>query len=172
MASNLERDAVFDELARCPQCGSLNDPDAEWCGLCLTDFEPEPEPSSGADLNVMGQRLVDPEPMPAPESISGLFGVERGKAVWRCSMCFTRNPIETNDCSECGLPYMESAKREAAAFTEQLSEDSARTTVGIVGWSARIMMVIGGLLAPVVLFWTALAGAVALVLRKALGRDR
>ena len=94
----------------------------------------------------------------APDVSNGLFGVEKGKAVWRCSRCFTRNPIETNGCSECGLPYIESAKREAAAFTEQLSQDSARTTVGIVGWSARIMMVIGGLLAPVVLFWTALAG--------------
>ena len=172
MASDLERDAVFDELVRCPRCGSLNDPDAEWCGQCIAEFEPEPEASSGADMNVLGQRLVEPEPMLAPEVSTGLFGVEKGKAVWRCSRCFTRNPIETDACSECNLPYIESAKREAGAFTAQLSEDSARTTVGIVGWGARIMMVIGGLLAPVVLFWTALAGAVALVLRKALGRDR
>ena len=172
MASELEHDAVFDELVRCPQCGSLNDADAEWCGQCLVDFHLEPEAPSGSDKNVLGQQLVDPEPMLDSDVGTGLFGVEQGKAVWRCSMCFTRNPIETNDCAECGLPYMESAKREAAAFTEQLSEDSARTTVGIVGWSARIMMVIGGLLAPVVLLWTALAGAVALVLRKALGRDR
>jgi cytochrome bd-type quinol oxidase subunit 1 len=172
MASNLEHDAVFNELARCPQCGSLNDADAKWCGQCLADFEPEPETPSGSDTNVLGQRSMDPEPMLAPEVSSGLFGVEKGKAVWRCSRCFTRNAIETNACSECGLPYIESAKREAGAFSERLSQDSARTTVGIVGWSARIMMVVGGLLAPVVLFWTALAGAVALVLRKALGRDR
>src|SRR5687768_10927964 len=134
MASDLEHDAVFDELVRCPQCGSLNDPDAEWCGQCLADFVPDAEVPSDPDLNVLGRRLVDPEPMLNPDVSSGLFGVESGKAVWRCSMCFTRNPIETNDCSECGLPYIESAKREASAFTQQLSEDSARTTVGIVGW--------------------------------------
>jgi hypothetical protein len=68
------------------------------------------------------------------------------------------------------MPFMESAEREAGAFTQHLAEDSARKTVGIVGWSARIMLVIGGLVAPVVLLWTALAGAVAYAVRRMFGR--
>lgn len=175
MASELEHDAVFDELVRCPRCGSLNDPGAAWCGQCLAEFEEEPEPvpqSAATDLNALGQPLVAPEPMPDPEVENGLFGVERGKPVWRCSRCFTRNPVESDECSDCGLLFIESAQREAGAFTQQLAEESGRTTMGIVGWGARFMMVVAGLLAPVVLLWTALAGGVAFVLKKALGRDR
>jgi len=170
MAFEPEHDAVFDELVRCPSCGSLNDADAEWCGQCHARFEPEPEAPSGQHLNALGQPLVDPEPMLHPEVENGLFGLERGKAVWRCSRCFTRNPMESDVCSDCGMPFIESAQREAGAFTQQLSEDSARTTVGIVGWSARIMLVIGGLVAPVVFLWTALAVAVAYLVKKMLGR--
>lgn len=170
MASELEHDAVFDELVRCPQCGSLNDADAEWCGQCLAEFDLDAEPPSGPDMNALGKPLVDPEPMLGPDVTNGLFGVERGKPVWRCSMCFTRNSVEADACSRCGLAFIESAKREAGGFTEHLSQDSAETTMDIMGWSARIMMVIGGLVAPVVFLWTAIAGAAAYVLKKALDR--
>jgi hypothetical protein len=170
MASELEHDDVFDELVRCPHCDSLNEPSAKWCGQCLTVFEAEPEPPSGPHLNAFGQPLVDPEPMLAPEVHNGLFGLERGKAVWRCSRCFTRNPMESDVCCDCKLPFIESAKREAGAFTHQLAQETGRRTLGILGWSARFMLVVGGLMAPVVLLWTALAGAVAYLLRKMLGR--
>jgi ribosomal protein L40E len=172
MAPEVEHDAVFDELVRCPRCGSLNDPSAAWCGQCLAEFEPEPEVPSGPHLNAMGQPLVDPEPMLTPDVGNGLFGMERGKAVWRCSRCFARNPMESDVCSDCDLAFIESARREAGAFTDQLSEDSARTTMGIMTWGARFMLVIGGLVAPIVLLWTAVAGGVAYLVRKMFGRGR
>ena len=172
MAPEVEHDAVFDELVRCPRCGSLNDPDADWCGQCLAESEPELDLPTGPDVNLLGRPLVDPAPMLTPDMANGLFGLERGKPVWRCSICYTRNPVESDACSECGMPFIESAKREAGAFTQHLAEDSARKTVGIVSWSARFMLVIGGLVAPIVLVWTGLAAGVAYLVKKMFGRDR
>jgi hypothetical protein len=169
MAPEPMHDAVFDELVRCPSCGSLNDDDAEFCGQCYASFS-DAEAPADPNVNVLGESLVDPQPMLTDET-SGLFGVEKGQPVWRCARCFTRNPVESDVCSECGLPWMESARREADSFTQHLAEDTGKTTMGIMSWNARIMMVVGGLLAPIVLFWGALAAGVAYVLKKALGRD-
>ena len=170
--SEPEQDAVFDDLDRCPSCGSLNDPNGRWCGQCMTAFGPaRDEDATSPDLNVLGRPLVAPETFVAPAAQGGLFGVEGGRPVWRCARCFTRNPMESDLCSDCRLPFMESAKREAAHSTALLAEDTAKKTVGIVGWGARIMLIIGGLVAPMVFLWTVLAGAVAWVLRRALGRS-
>jgi hypothetical protein len=146
----------------------LNDADAEWCGQCMAEFE-SPEDSDPRE-NLFGNSLVDPEPMLNQEVENGLFGVEGGRAVWRCSRCFTRNHMEMDDCSECGLPFLESARREAGAFTEHLADESARSSMGALGWGARVMLMVGGLVAPIALLWTALASVVGYILKKALGR--
>ncbi|MGH2756110.1 MAG: hypothetical protein ACRDLB_16990 [Actinomycetota bacterium] len=171
--SEPQHDAVFDDLARCPSCGSLNDSAAEWCGQCMVAFGPRSEEDvPSPDLNVLGTPLVAPESFVVPTAQGGLFGVEGGRPVWRCARCFTRNPMESDLCSECKLAFMESAKREAEVSTALLAEDTARKTVGIVGWGARIMLIVGGLVAPVVLLWTAVAGVVAYLVRKMFGRPR
>jgi hypothetical protein len=107
---------------RCPSCGGLNAPDAEWCGQCLKRFQaPEPPPPPAPEP-------AAPEP-PRPAAPAGLQpGVERGGSgsaeggihgsfrstdegiLWRCSSCDTENPLEDPVCAVCGKAFADSMR--------------------------------------------------------------
>ena len=83
---------------RCPDCGALASPDAEWCGQCLRSFaEPAPEP----------QPAREPAPQHAAvaagsaETASG----ERPAPVWPCPACGNENPIELDSCAVCATTF-------------------------------------------------------------------
>lgn len=71
---------------RCPHCGGLVAPDAEWCGLCLRPLRPEPAPAPPAEVGVRERR--------------------RGAApTWRCPACEHENPLALDACEVCGTPF-------------------------------------------------------------------
>ena len=103
---------------RCPNCGGLVGPDAEWCTQCFARLD---QPAAAE----AGQEVPPPaatEPAPngqeaseegAPEFVhlgpqtgigAGLHA--KGEAiVWDCAVCGTENPLEAAACSACGTPF-------------------------------------------------------------------
>jgi hypothetical protein len=83
---------------RCPDCGALASPDAEWCGQCLRSF-------------------AEPETQPAPEPAPQHVAVAAGRAepapgdlatpapIWPCPACGNENPIELDACAVCGTTF-------------------------------------------------------------------
>jgi ribosomal protein L40E len=81
---------------RCPSCGALVSPDAEWCGQCFTSLRGEPEP--------------EPE-LRAPSSTAA---GQTGEAVWPCPVCGERNPIDLDACRVCGTPFAQLFRDQTA----------------------------------------------------------
>jgi ribosomal protein L40E len=87
---------------RCPSCGALVSPDADWCGQCFTSLRPEPEPEP------------KPEPEPEPRQASTAATGSPGEAAWPCPVCGERNPIELDACRVCGTPFAQLFRDEEA----------------------------------------------------------
>ena len=89
---------------RCPACGALASPDAEWCGLCFSPLEREE-----ARIEAGRPATTAPTGSAGPEAIRGTPGgaieVDGGTLAWTCPVCETRNPIDANACSACGTPF-------------------------------------------------------------------
>jgi len=73
---------------RCPSCGALVAPDAEWCGQCLRPLEPTP--------------ASEPAPVRAAP---GPVGEREGRPTWACPACEHENPIALDGCEACGTPF-------------------------------------------------------------------
>jgi hypothetical protein len=84
---------------RCPECGALASPDAEWCGQCfrsLLDPEPTPEPvvaGAAAPAAVVAGRAADPD------------GGARRAPTWPCPACDNENALELDACAVCGTTF-------------------------------------------------------------------
>lgn len=91
--------------ARCPRCGGLVSPEAEWCGQCLAPLGRTAEQPAEAVDQRTGSTLAAAAPASAP-SIPGAK-VRRGEhgIVWDCPTCGTENPIEAPACSGCDAPF-------------------------------------------------------------------
>ena len=100
---------------RCPNCGGLVAPDAEWCGQCLTRLDGRPEPApptadpvrehaeAGPPARTAPPRADAPSITPADSEL-GVRVTEDG-VVWDCPTCGEENPIETQLCTACGTRF-------------------------------------------------------------------
>lgn len=100
---------------RCPSCGALVGPGAEWCGQCFARLVPEP--GGGAQRRGAGPLPAEPGGTgeaagPAPGSAAppapGTVPAEvPGPALpaWPCPVCGNRNPLEADACQACGTPF-------------------------------------------------------------------
>jgi hypothetical protein len=70
---------------RCPSCGALVTPEAEWCGQCFA-------------------RLPTGTTAEASPAVPGRT-VERGEPTWPCPVCDHANPIALTACAACGTPF-------------------------------------------------------------------
>jgi ribosomal protein L40E len=80
---------------RCPACGGLVSPEAEWCGQCLTPLDATAE--GGDDVK---ERAV-----PAPGVRTTGIRSDAGRLVWTCPTCEAVNPLEASACATCGTPF-------------------------------------------------------------------
>ena len=92
---------------RCPDCGALAGPDAEWCGQCFRSLvESPPAPELAA------------EPAPrhavvAAASAESATGERLARApVWPCPACGNENPIELDACAVCGTSFATLMRRD------------------------------------------------------------
>ncbi len=93
---------------RCPTCGGLNPPDAQWCGQCLKRFEaPEPPPPVAETVAITAP-LTPGEIKPGVER-AGFRSTDEG-ILWRCASCDTENPLEEPSCLVCGRAFVDSMR--------------------------------------------------------------
>ncbi|MEA2520610.1 MAG: hypothetical protein QOI81_256 [Actinomycetota bacterium] len=94
---------------RCPSCGALVTPDAEWCGQCFTPLKaasvPRGELAAKIGLKVTHEPSaaepgVPNEPADAPQD-----GGAKPHLTWPCPVCELDNEIEMNFCARCGTPF-------------------------------------------------------------------
>ena len=115
---------------RCPNCGGLVGPDAEWCGQCLTKLNDRPaEPAPVAsEASEQGTEVAEPaatatgQRPAAPERVNGgprgdgrtTTGEASGSRVvrstpdgivWDCPTCDETNPIDSLTCRVCGTTF-------------------------------------------------------------------
>jgi hypothetical protein len=87
-----------DEDRRCPNCGALVAPDAQWCGQCFVSLlEPEPEP----ELEPESEPAKRSEPAGATDAASTAAKIP----TWPCPACGNHNAIELDACSVCGTSF-------------------------------------------------------------------
>jgi hypothetical protein len=83
---------------RCPNCGALVTPDADWCGQCFTNLVERSGPPTA--------------PSPAPEPPAALeadddvpSGAASRRPHWTCPSCGEDNDIDADPCPSCGTPF-------------------------------------------------------------------
>jgi hypothetical protein len=83
---------------RCPTCGALVTPDAEWCGQCFTNLVEAPA----------GSGEVPPEPgsTPGPGPTDVAAAPETSRTPhWTCPTCGEDNGLDVDPCPSCGTPF-------------------------------------------------------------------
>ena len=85
------------EQGRCPNCGALVSPEADWCGQCFAVLRP-------AEASTPGTVAAPERPATVTAERGGLE-IEGGRAAWTCPACEARNPIEASVCETCGTPF-------------------------------------------------------------------
>jgi hypothetical protein len=88
---------------RCPECGALASPDAEWCGQCFRSLvEPKPEPQP-----VAAALATADAPVPSGEG-------SRRAPTWPCPACGNENALELDACAVCGTTFASLMRRDEA----------------------------------------------------------
>lgn len=95
---------------RCPDCGALAAPDAEWCGQCLRSLaEPEPEPAAAATTNARVAERGRREPA------EGSAGQGAPAPTWPCPACGNANALELDVCAVCGTTFASLMRQDETA---------------------------------------------------------
>ena len=111
------------EERRCPNCGALVAPDADWCSQCfhpLTSAETGREP--GPPVPDAGETPIPPPPIPSPHPAgSGADAAADPRAgataavpppppgagpTWTCPGCGEINPLTDDVCPVCGTAFL------------------------------------------------------------------
>lgn len=93
------------EEGRCPSCGALVSPEADWCGQCFAVLRPA-EPAT-ASPGGMPER-----PVTTAGRDRGGLEIDGGRATWTCPACEARNLIEASVCGTCGTPFAQLFREE------------------------------------------------------------
>jgi ribosomal protein L40E len=86
------------EQVRCPSCGALISPGADWCGQCFAVLRPA-EATTLPTNAALGRAATTEDP------VRGGLEIEGGRPTWTCPACEARNPIEASVCATCGTPF-------------------------------------------------------------------
>lgn len=108
-------------MERCPSCGGLVSPDAEWCGQCYAPLR-EPRSERSDEAVEAGDEVAEGEdrsrspseppeqgpgapPVPGPQLRPPSAEGEPAEAVWTCPVCGSENPLSAEACGRCGTPF-------------------------------------------------------------------
>jgi RNA polymerase subunit RPABC4/transcription elongation factor Spt4 len=124
---------------RCPHCGALLRPGAEWCTLCYADLRPKPEPEPVTVIarepsyaaGAAPAAPVDPltAPRPTLDSAAPLSALEAAALAitnktapdpeadpsaapvgWPCSGCEAVVSFDEDACPTCGTRFLDGAR--------------------------------------------------------------
>ena len=119
---------------RCPDCGALASPEAEWCGQCFRPFaerEPEPQPATVG--------------VAAPQdggTVEAGAGGDQGRSssrpapTWPCPVCANENALELDACAVCGATFA-SLMRQDEAPPQVASKDALSASLLFPGLGHR-----------------------------------
>jgi hypothetical protein len=150
---------------RCPQCGALLRPGAQWCTLCYVDLRPKPKPepvavSARKPSYAGGAAPVDPStpPLSALEAAAqALFrpaapGAEADSSAppvgWPCAGCGEVVSFDEDACTSCGTRFLDGACGEPDILD--------RIGPGGLPVSTQTLIMAGGAAAIVAIMITAL----------------
>jgi hypothetical protein len=89
---------------RCPTCGALVTPDAEWCGQCFADLA-TPRPTPGRDGASAREARGDAEHGGGSRAAVESADPRPAGAHWTCPACGERNGLDLDACTVCGTPF-------------------------------------------------------------------
>ncbi|HEY7762243.1 MAG TPA: hypothetical protein VIC52_04450 [Actinomycetota bacterium] len=81
---------------RCPDCGALASPDAEWCGQCFRSL---------AERGAEAPAEAAPPTAEVPAPPTAKAATEARAATWPCPACGNENGLELDACSVCGTTF-------------------------------------------------------------------
>lgn len=95
---------------RCPSCGGLNPPGAEWCGQCLTRFDAQ---SGDPGLRPANTGARGAEHVTTAEPVRrGVFQVVGAEVMWSCTVCGHDNPLDAGACQTCAASFADVIRRD------------------------------------------------------------
>jgi hypothetical protein len=97
------------DVVRCPACGGLNPPRADWCGQCLRRFAREPlgdaQPASASEMDPLSSPTLQTRTPANQEVRKGAFLIGGGVVAWSCALCSTTNDLDAGSCTACGASF-------------------------------------------------------------------
>jgi hypothetical protein len=118
---------------RCPKCGAAVRYGDPWCTLCYTDLRPSAPPAPPAPSVPAVPPLPSAPPVPPgvpPEAIAPVVGASSeplppasgGEPVagpsWPCTTCGAVNPMASDVCAACGMPFLSGLRGQEAPLLE------------------------------------------------------
>lgn len=170
------------DVVRCPACGGLNPPSADWCGQCLRRFGPESSPAAqleAAASEVVSAPTLQTRARANEEIRKGAFLAGGGVVAWLCALCSTANDLDARSCTACGAsfastvsPPTERPQRDpnsvalyslllpgaGYAHLHLWGQAIARASIGAWVTSVALLAVIGGSVALAAAFGAAALG--------------
>ncbi len=100
---------------RCPDCGALASPDAEWCGQCFRSLV---EPDHALEPAAVTVGVAPAVAATGIETDAGLdasddAGSRRGP-TWPCKACANENALELDACAVCGTTFASMMRQDEA----------------------------------------------------------
>ncbi|HWC69591.1 MAG TPA: hypothetical protein VG993_00360 [Actinomycetota bacterium] len=92
---------------RCPDCGALASPDAEWCGQCfrsLAESAPDQDPGAVSGAEPERQAMAVRAGPASAGSVEATGAVPRAPS-WPCPTCGNDNDLELDACAVCGTTF-------------------------------------------------------------------
>ena len=98
---------------RCPDCGALASPDAEWCGQCLRSLVAPEHPLEPASVAVG----IAPTETGTVAETDGGTGASNGAdgrrtPTWPCKACGNENALELDACAVCGTTFASTMRED------------------------------------------------------------
>jgi RNA polymerase subunit RPABC4/transcription elongation factor Spt4 len=162
-------DQQWEHSKHCPECGGLNDLDAEWCMQCssrLVAQKVRVDMDAGtpglSEIVGGGLDVIAGNPHPGiDDGIEQVFSVQGDKVTWSCGRCHHVNDIKSNVCESCGTSFVESARGVSDALMPKKTYRANLKALGYLSVSAVVLRLVAGFVSP----WAAAALFGGIVLR-------
>ncbi|MGH2693908.1 MAG: DUF6159 family protein [Actinomycetota bacterium] len=123
------------DIDTCPKCGGHNAPGAQWCGQCFARLVAPPPPPPPPQTSI--QQIIGHGVRSGPTRPSDAGG-------WACAVCQSVNPIGSDPCQVCQVPFETSQQMQASStLSKGIGELAALPSRNLFARAARGFRLIG-----------------------------